>query len=83
MTVGGDGSTPGHPSVALTRNTDASNTTDVAFASSQGVIRGIGILSQIVNDGGSFTWGVGGNNVAGGVAGSTGAHESEQHDSEC
>ena len=25
---------------------------------------------QIVNDGGSFTWGVGGNNVAAGVAGS-------------
>ena len=71
MTIGGDGSTPGYPSVNLTRNTDASNTTDVAFSSSQGVIRGIGILSQIVNDDGSFTWGVGGNNVAAGVAGST------------
>jgi len=70
QTIGGT-TTAGYPSLTFTRSTDSATTSDITFAIPQGVIRGSGVISNVVNDSGSFTWGIGGTVVAAGTAGST------------
>ena len=71
MTIGGDGSTTGYPTLTLNRPTTEANTTDIAFVGSVSVIRGSGDISHVTDDFGKHTWSIGGSNVAAGLAGST------------
>ena len=68
-TIGGS-IVSGYPTLTLVRDNDESTTSDIQLTGAS-VIRSTSSIANVVNDAGTFTWGVGGTNAAAGLAGST------------